>query len=187
MPAWLHAFEPFTISSLRLPRRSLTDLPRGPEFGKSRLRPSTAFSSDVVHLFLARAFVEELLEGDGVGRVLKGLLQFLPGRAQLGWALGVAQGGGIEHLPVNGPQDVAEGDTRRRPGQQITAFLSALALDDMLGLHFNQNLDQVIGGHTLLARQFFHAARAAVGPVAGQTKHRAGGVVALYRKLHAAK
>ena len=52
---------------------------------------------------------------------------------------------------------------------------------------FRSNLDEVIGWHPLLPRQFFRAPRAAVRPVPRQPQHRAGGVVALDGQFHAQK
>src|SRR5437867_937119 len=54
--------------------------------------------SDVIHLLLVRAFVEQLLKGDVVGGVFQGLLQFFPRAPQFGRALRIADGGRIEHL-----------------------------------------------------------------------------------------
>ena len=64
--------------------------------------------SDVIHLLLVRAFVEQLLEGDIVGGVFQCLLQFFPDSTQLGRALRIAQARRIEHLSVNCAENISE-------------------------------------------------------------------------------
>ena len=85
------------------------------------------------------------------------------------------------------PQDVPEGNLRRRAGQQVTAFFAALAFDNMLRFQLDENLNQIILRDPLLRSQFLDPPRAAVGPMPGQAQHRPGGVIALDGQFHARK
>src|SRR5262245_23355815 len=78
--------------------------------------------SNVVHLLLLRAFVEQLLEGDLAGGLVDGGLEPLPGAAEFRGAVRVGQRRGVEDFPVNGAQDVAQRDVRRRAGEQVAAI-----------------------------------------------------------------
>jgi len=83
---------------------------------------------DVIHLFFFAGFVEELLEGDGVGGGVDGGLEAAPGGAEFGGAIFIAQGGGVEDFAVDGAEDLAEGNFGGGAGEQVAAFFAALFL-----------------------------------------------------------
>ena len=68
---------------------------------------SLSYGSNVIHLFFFAAFFEEFLEGDAVGGGVHGGLEALPGGAEFGGAIFIAQRGGVEDFAVHGAEDVA--------------------------------------------------------------------------------
>src|SRR5207244_4033578 len=77
--------------------------------------------SNVIHLLLLSAFLEQLLEGDGAGGFIQRFLEPFPGAPQLRRAMRIGERGRIEHCPMNCSQHVCESDFRRGPPEQIAA------------------------------------------------------------------
>jgi hypothetical protein len=104
--------------------------------------------------------------------------------AKLGWTVRIAQGRRVEHCAMDGPKDITEGYFRGRPSEHVTAFLATHAASDALRLEFNENLDQIIGGHTLERGEVFDSKCFLFRIMAGKSQDGAGGVIAFHRQLH---
>jgi len=76
------------------------------------------------------ARLRPVAEGDFVSGFIKGALKFAPGLAHSRGHRGSLRAGVSKELPVDGAQDLAEGDLNRRPQEKIAAVLSALAAND---------------------------------------------------------
>ena len=75
----------------------------------------------------------------------------MPGGAEFGGAIFIAQRGGVEDFAVDGAEDVAEGDFRRGTGEEVAAFFAADAFGDAFGFQFEEDLNEVICGGTSCA------------------------------------
>ena len=139
---------------------------------------------DVIHLFFFAAFVEELLEGDAVGGGVDGGFEAAPGGAEFGGAVGIAQCGRIENFAVDGAEDVAEGNFRGFAGEEVAAFFAADAFGDALSFQFEQDLNEVIGGHILGGGELLDAQGRFIRKMPRKAEDGACGIIAFDRKLH---
>jgi hypothetical protein len=140
----------------------------------------------VIH-FRFVGLVEQLLKIDCFGRLVDGLLQGLPGALQLGGVARIVKGGRIKDIAMNATQDIAKGDFSGRPRQEVSAGFATLAFHDSGGFEFDQNLDEVIGGNSILRGHFFHGACAGFMKALGEPKDGANGVIALNGEFHGQK
>lgn len=142
---------------------------------------------NVIHLFFFGAFVEELLEGDVVGGGVHGGFQALPGGAEFGGAVGVAEGRGVEDFAVDGAEDVAEGNFGGGAGEEVAAFFAPDAFGDAFGFQFDEDLDEVVRGHGLGGGKVFDAHGRFVGKMPGEAEDGPHGIIAFDGKLHGGK
>ena len=140
---------------------------------------------NVIHLFLFGALIDQLLKADGIGSLVESGLQFFPGRAQFGRALGVAQRGRIEDLPMNRAKHVTQCDVGWRASQQVAAFFAAQAFHDFLRFELDQNLYEVIGRNVLRGGKFLDLLGHSGLMMSRERDHGARGIVAFHREFHA--
>ncbi len=124
------------------------------------------------------------MEGDAVGGGVGGGFEALPGGAEFGGAILVAQGGGVEDFAVDGAEDVAEGNFSRGTGEEVAAFFAADAFGDAFGFQFEEDLDEVIRGDILCGGELLDAHGGFVREMPRQREHGARGVITFDRKLH---
>lgn len=80
--------------------------------------------------------------------------------------------------------NVAEGDFGGRFRQQIAAFFSALAFNYLLGLQFDEDLNQVFWGNSLIVAHLFDFARDTVIIMLGEPQDSSGRIVTFDGQLH---
>src|SRR5262249_44671905 len=114
----------------------------------------------------------------------RGLLQFFPRLPQFRRTIAIAECWCVEKFAFDGMEDVGEGDLRWRFRQEVPAGFAAHASSYALRLQFNQDLDEIVCGHTLLGCQLFHPQGHALRVMPGQSQYCAGCVIALNRELH---
>jgi hypothetical protein len=127
------------------------------------------------------------LEGDGASGFVESRLQATPGVSEFGRAVGATQGRGIEHLAMDGTEDVGEGDFGGRAREHVTAFLAADAADDAAGFEFEENLDQITLRDAVFGGEIFDLEAFAGVIMAREAHDGASGIITFDRQFHGRK
>jgi hypothetical protein len=90
----------------------------------------------------------------------------------------------IGQRPVDGPDDVGQGDVLGRPGEPVAAFSAALAAEQVRSFQVGQDPEEELERDVLCLGDGVGLDRF-LGRLRGQLHHRPNGVVDLYRDPHA--
>lgn len=121
------------------------------------------------------------MKADVFGSCIKDLLKAGPGILEGLRASLVVKSCRLEHIAMNATQDLGKRNVFRCLVQEVASFLAPNTFDDLLGLEFDEDLDQVILGNLLILGQVFYSNSFPARVLLCEPKHRSGRIIAFDR------